>query len=298
MTLPFIKEYWQRRNRISEEAFSVIDWTAIQRGVKSLPHGIQRWMTKHTVGMCSVGKFRLRWKHDSDDHCPRCGCPEDHCHVNKCSSASASKTWEACLSDLSMWLDGQNTDPSISASILYVLSLIRDPSSSVPESLRNSTETVSQGLADQQIIGPECLLEGLLSSQWAIIQQQFYSSSGSRRSGPLWAARLVQQLLMIGFTMWEDRNDALHSDKSVKAIRRSQELNDAIRDQFRMGVKDLPFNIRPYLRTSIHNVLLRPLVVREEWLRLVSRERSLFRRSARQQQRAMTKWLRSSRPTS
>ena len=294
ITLPGIKEYWQKRNRISEDAFAVIDWSAMQRGVKSLPPGIQRWMTKHTVGMCSVGKFRLRWKHDSDDLCPRCGLPEDHRHVNQCSSTSANKTWKACIQDLHIWLDGQHTDPSITRYLLEFLSWNRNPGASAPPNAasEHNSKLVS-AILEQAVIGPCGILEGLLSSKWALVQQEFFTNSGSRKSGGLWAARLVQQLLMIGFTMWEDRNDALHSDKSLKAIRQSREVNDAIRNQFRMGTKDLPLNIRPYLRTSLHNVLLRPLAVRQEWIRLVSRERSQFRRQVRKQQRVMTKWLRS-----
>lgn len=299
VTLPCIREYWSKRNRISDEAFPLIDWSAMERGVKSLPPGIQRWMTKHTVGMCSVGKFRLQWNHDKDDHCPRCGLSEDHHHVHQCTATSACKTWEACLQDFRIWLDGQNTDPSISESLLFFLSATRSLSPIDRASFDNDdpSSALHQAKIEQAVIGPTGLIEGLLSSKWAVLQSAFYAALGSRRSRNLWAARLVQQLLMIGFTMWEDRNDSLHSDKSIKAIQRSQEINDSIRDQFRMGTKDLPSNIRPYLRTSLHNVLLRPLAVREEWLRLVSREPTLFCRQAKRQQQAMTKWLRSAPQT-
>ena len=62
ITAPALKEYWIKKGRFPADAYSLIDWTSVERAMSDSPPALRRWVTKHTVGMCSVGKFRTLWR--------------------------------------------------------------------------------------------------------------------------------------------------------------------------------------------------------------------------------------------
>ncbi|CAJ1969838.1 unnamed protein product [Cylindrotheca closterium] len=58
VVLPELMEYWAAKGRLAPEHFRLVDWLIVHRAMKSLKPAEQRFITKHTVGMCDVGKFR------------------------------------------------------------------------------------------------------------------------------------------------------------------------------------------------------------------------------------------------
>ncbi|CAJ1934704.1 unnamed protein product [Cylindrotheca closterium] len=58
VVLPELMEYWAAKGRLAPEDFRSVDWPIVHRAMKSLKPAEQRFITKHTVGMCAVGKFR------------------------------------------------------------------------------------------------------------------------------------------------------------------------------------------------------------------------------------------------
>ncbi|CAJ1968969.1 unnamed protein product, partial [Cylindrotheca closterium] len=117
VALPALRKRWHERQTITPEAELETDWTSLARAMSSLPAGVQRWTTKHAVGMCGVGKFKVRWGAADSAACPCCGEFEDHLHVPRCTAPL-----------LDQWLDTQVTDPAIKHAILYLLQGARDPS--------------------------------------------------------------------------------------------------------------------------------------------------------------------------
>jgi len=47
-----------------------INWLAIEAARKESPLTTQWFVTKHTVGMCRVGKFLKHWKESETYACP------------------------------------------------------------------------------------------------------------------------------------------------------------------------------------------------------------------------------------
>jgi hypothetical protein len=289
VTLPALRAYWARRLRLTDASSLEVDWSSLSRAMKALPAYLQRWIVKHTVGMCGVGKFRLLWKMDTKGACPRCSeCPlEDHLHIPRCTGPTATAEWDKRHKALRTWMTAHHTSPEIEWFIYTYLKTIRSPIRGVP-SVRiwsSHPALLRRAIASQAIIGPQGLLEGLLSKEWRQLQQLHFQSQGSRKSAHLWASRLVQQLIALGRYMWEDRNRIFHSEDNLQYSSRKREVDISIREQYSMGTRDLPPTIRRMLTEPLPDVLRRPLESREHWLRLVSRERALLRRSlARQRQ--------------
>jgi hypothetical protein len=94
---------------------------------------------------------------------------------------------------------------------------------------------VLRAAQDQHIIGLRGLVEGLLSIKWAQVQQDHYSAIRSHRSGCRWASLLIHRLWLLGFAMWEHRNNCLHSEESVQNKRLSIAVDREIRREFAVG---------------------------------------------------------------
>jgi hypothetical protein len=65
--------YWSTKTDIDPAGLSLVDWKAIGRSMKQISRARRVFITKHTSGMCGVGKFMQRWKEWNTDACPRCG---------------------------------------------------------------------------------------------------------------------------------------------------------------------------------------------------------------------------------
>ena len=98
VTRQTLLEYWTRTKRFPAVASDIINWKAVRQAMAMSPPGLQRWVSKHTTGMCAVGKFRKIWGQAPSDECPRCGKPEDALHVHRCSSQVATEAWTQRLS--------------------------------------------------------------------------------------------------------------------------------------------------------------------------------------------------------
>ena len=287
ITLPPLLQYWSRRNRLHPAACAQVDWKVTHTMMQGLPSGRQRWLTKHCVGICGVGKFREIWGLDARNECPRCGQPEDVFHVPRCLSREAALEWADRVLHLQSWLTGEKTAPDITAAILQFVGTIRGPVLSIQDVGRNIPTHRRQALAraidSQRTIGNQCLLEGLLSHLWAPLQQNYYEEIRSWCTGSRWAADLAEQLTLLGFHMWEHRNLAQHSDNNVQHRFRHRKVNSGIREQFSLGCIDLPPSASAMLARPVHEVLHLGLVPRERWLSLICRERAIGRRSVVQQ---------------
>ncbi|CAJ1951018.1 unnamed protein product [Cylindrotheca closterium] len=182
-------------------------------------------------------------------------------------------------------LDLQLTGPSIKTAILQLLHGVRTPTSSP---LRTISPSVRPVFLAQQVIGSQGLLEGRIASSWLPLQQQHYDKIRCRQSVSLWASRLSQQLISIGFYMWEQWNSVQHSDDNVQLRERHSTVNEGIHSQFDMGPDDLPREIQPMLTSRRRRrVLRKSLVDKEEWLKLLCQERRDYRRSMKAQRRSL-----------
>mmetsp|Transcript_1885 Transcript_1885/g.4283 ORF Transcript_1885/g.4283 Transcript_1885/m.4283 type:complete len:275 (+) Transcript_1885:175-999(+) len=52
ITLPPLQAYWSRKHRLTHLTSPEVDWLSVGRAMNALPPRLQRWTSKHTVGMC------------------------------------------------------------------------------------------------------------------------------------------------------------------------------------------------------------------------------------------------------
>src|SRR5210317_979062 len=288
VALPLLQERWSRYHTVPSGAEDEIDWALLRRTMRALTPPIQKWVTKHSVGICGVGRFMKDWKLEPTDECPLCGEREDHLHVPRCPDSRAEAEWNRRVADLKGWLQKNGTSHATSEAILHTVRGIRNPT--LPPH-RSPSPAVQRAWDSQQKIGQQGFLEGRLSHQWIRVHKGFLAQTKSRRSATLWGSRLAQQLIHIGHAMWLHRNSIKQSDDSVQRQRLQRQIDAGILAEFEMGTDGLSRLIQPKLSGSVERVLRKPLDDKVSWLKLVSGDRRAQRRAVASQVRMMRQFL-------
>jgi hypothetical protein len=159
--------YWSAKKDVNKESLPLIDREAIGTAMQEIPRKQRVFITKHTAGMCGVGKFMKRWGEWKEDKCPRCGEPEDAAHVWICKGEGASDIWEKAVEELQLWLRNANTDPTVTHVVIQYLTGWRLGINPVYE----SPACFQDAIRNQDQIGWHRLIEGWIAKDWAEIQQ-------------------------------------------------------------------------------------------------------------------------------
>jgi hypothetical protein len=212
-------KYWQSKVDVTQEVTALVDWQAIGRAMKGATRGRRVFVSKHTAGMCGVGKFMVRWKQWETNQCPRCGLPEDASHVWLCRDPGAQEVWSKALASLELSLRKWDMDPTI----LHVIMTYLKGWQSNEQVLYQPPRFLEDVFNEQCRIGWRRFFEGWLSTSWEALQQQFNTVTKSNRTGKRWVSALIQKIWDIAWDLWEHRNGILHEKENV--VTRTMELH-------------------------------------------------------------------------
>ena len=110
---------------------------------------------------------------------------------------------------------------------------------------------------------------------WRDLQDEHYSSIGSRRSSSKWAASLATQLLELVHAMWLFRNSILH-ERDRQGLKRADALalENAIREEFALGTSGLARRDHHYIRRGRDDVNALSADDKQAWLQGIQLARS------------------------
>jgi hypothetical protein len=285
--------YWVTRARIAREAISEVDWGACGRALGSASLSRRTWVSKHATGFCGVGKMMFRWGKWPSAACPRCEDPvETASHVWSCSGHRANEVWNASIARLRRWLVSVKTQPGIRDALCSHLSAWRSGLLSLPT--RSHFPGVRSAISSQIRIGWQPFLEGLVSVEWAAVQQRYYEWLGSRRHGRRWVTQLIAKLWDVAWDLWEHRNGIVHSGAN-DTLHLLSRVRDAVRREYQLGSATLMTTDKALFSTSRSDLFRAPLSVQEAWLASVqsARQRAMRRDQAsfRGERQFMRTWL-------
>lgn len=185
-----------------------IDWPTHGRSFKALPHGKQRWLTKHASGHCGVGRMLVRYKWQTHSDCPHCGqTDESTVHILQCGCQRATAQWTECLESFSTWMQKNYTDPVLEKWILLGLQQWRTSS---PPTHVAAMPHIRQAIMDQDKLGWWQFLLGRITKSLIQAQSNYITRRHPRRHIATWSTKFYDQVWTISFTMWDHRNTALH----------------------------------------------------------------------------------------
>jgi hypothetical protein len=288
-----ILAYWAKKDDIPPEALTVVNWRASKLALKEQPRGLRRWHAKWASRHCSVGrmmKLRKEWTHN---RCPLCGIQEETTiHVLRC--AKATTTWSLTMEKLKLWMEEQQTDPYLGKAIISHLQHWRDDT---PHDNRNYRRTLRQALLQQQEVGWYSFILGRHSKDFQHIQQAYYHSIDSKRTGLRWTVAIIKKLMDVAWDMWQHRNAVLHDDPNnyhTKLL--IEEADLAILQEFAEGSSNLLRGDRFLLR-SRRTVLKGSIEDKTRWLASIAGARAAWEAKQKEtptydpERRAMEAWL-------
>jgi hypothetical protein len=225
----------------------------MKKAMLQSPRSRCTFVSKHTVGMCGVGKFMHRWKEWESPNCPRCGQFEDAAHVWVCSGSNSGDIWEKSLRELNEWMSSVNTDPNIQSAILHYL-----------QSWRNETTAtipldsdIVQLIKKQNTLGCQQFFEGWIPVCWEEAQQSYYSLIRSHHTGRRWIISLIKKLWNVAWDLWEHCNGILHNKENITTTTELWLLHQRVQTQFHL-LQHLPLpTVDRYLMSQPLEMLLK-----------------------------------------
>jgi hypothetical protein len=150
------------------------------------------------------------------------------------------------LESLSECMQKTDTDPILHHHLLAVLSTRgRTPTSMkyMPYPCVLTKHAHYEVFKLQDTIGWKQFTEGLISTQWVVLQHKYYQSINSRRSGKSWAAQLISKIWEVNTTSWTYRNQQLHSNSDFLNQLHGQTYLDTAIDKMQILHGLLPYTL-------------------------------------------------------
>jgi hypothetical protein len=114
---------------------------------------------------------------------------------------------------------------------------------------------------NQSAIGWNWLLRGRLTTNWALLQDGYYSNIQHRSTGKLWAGKAIAAIWDYSWTIWDHRNDHLHNSDVANELLDMASIDNAIRREWTRGIAGLDvldqlqfcgFTLRKLLKSKRH----------------------------------------------
>ena len=221
------------------EQFDEVDWKHVSYTLTDcVPRLFQVWACKQTMNIAGTNAF-LSHQDGRDKHCPCCTVAiETTGHILFCQEEGRVEAFDLSAKALKNWMVASHTDPDLIYCIMeYVLdrgeTLMEDIVRELPHRYRRIGHS-------QDTIGWRRFLEGMISKQFAPLQQQYLTTQGSRLSIEAWASGLVTRLLEITHGQWLYRNYTVHDGiAGTAATARKEEIQKEIERQQELGDEGL-----------------------------------------------------------
>ena len=235
-----LKKWWIKKGRFSEVQVDLIDWQCMKRTMSSCGYQLKRFIPKWTTRQLAVGTTMAYRDARAHNDCPRCACDtEDTLHVLTCQQQEARALWQSQVTSIIDWCVKVDTMEPLVTVISEVL-LDWQNGSLQNHSIRQEWPIeVSSACRQQSLLGWQAFMEGILSRNWAILQQSHYANKGSRRLGSKWVGDLSVRIWKAIFAMWGHRNDVLHKSGAISEFSGSRELFLACNRELDMGSRGL-----------------------------------------------------------
>ena len=269
-----LRDYWNKRGRYKVSfAEQWIDWDVVTAVTKESSGRMRKFIAKWVTQQNAVGIVKKRRKECEHDLCPICGEPhEDNLHVLRCPHAASRETWKHGCKSVRKWMRQQKTDPELQHGLYKALKAFGTKENFDRYAPTGYPSKVQECLNAQTHLGWTGFLEGLLTTDWAVCQQEYFQRIGSKRTGHRWAVGLSKQIWKLVFEMWQHRNHCLHNSGADNILRGIDIVDTAIQFECSLGLGSLDQIYSTYF-DSPHTLLQQTSRKKRQWLSLIRRGR-------------------------
>ena len=124
---------------------------------------------------------------------------------------------------------------------------------------------------------------GGISPKIAQIQEAHYKRRKKRQTGKAWMRRLIRELWVMGWQMWQQRNARVHNFSSPHFKRQLEDLGQQVRDEFAKGTIGLHKKDHHYLDdTKKEWTLQQDYPTTQSWVDALQKSRESYQRIEQQ----------------
>ena len=248
----------------SKASFNAVAWGELDATLDSKGQMYKQWLCKQSTGFCGTQAMVSHWDNTRDDKCPDCGRRETASHLNLCSDPDRTQLLHEMVTKLQQWLDNNYTHPELAYWLpKYILLRGTRRLSSFPY-LSHDMQKVARS---QDSIPWTCFMEGKLSREIFLLQQQTLSRSLSRLTITDWSKKLISQVLQISHAQWIFRNVSMHD--AVQGYLRVKQRDTILREVDRLSEVDpilLPTDSKYLLEIDFSSLHRDTLEKQSYWL--------------------------------
>ena len=262
-----IKQYWLNKHQMEDNVIN-IDWDLKSKSHNNSTKTFNRWLSKHSIGFCGVGKMLKRYNYQSHTSCPRCGrTQETTSHVLQCKQDSACQLWDKEVSNLHNWMIKQKMQPLLAEIITHNISAWKY--STQINQLLPQNQHLCQALLQQDRIGWKQFIEGFWSKSWRKCQQQHFDNIHSPNSSLLLLSKTQRRIWRITWEMWQHRNNHLHGDLAATPAVERTSIDDEVTTEWNLGISTLSAHYRHLFQGSLEEKLQKSYHNKRVWLAMV-----------------------------
>ena len=268
------KLWWIKKKRFRAEDQKLIDWHCMEKCMASCGSRFHRFIPKWVTGQIAVGKVMAMRKARAHNHCPRCDQEfEDTNHVLHCQDEDAVRTWHIAIEKVKEWCLKVDTLPSIISTLFPLLLGWQSLRYHNKFTSREWDPVVRTTFLSQARLGWDSFLSGILSTDWAILQERHYQSLGSRKQGQKWSSDLSKRLWEAVYSMWEHRNLVMHQTGKITDFSGGKELQEACLVEFSLGFTLLEEIYHPYIDISRSDFIKESTDYKRNWFSIIRQAR-------------------------
>jgi hypothetical protein len=271
-----IINYWEEKGRLNSTTKTLVNWESIGKGMKGMISTRRRFVSKWCSHQLGTGKNLVKWKYRPHGNCPFCLQPdEDTEHILLCTHSESITEWYKQLDIFLTTLTSIGTCPILLVTIRY--DLIAWKLNNNKQASLDLLNTYQRSvITEQRLIGWKQFLEGLYSEKWIQYQDNLFREDHSKRSGLSWASKAYRAGWNLIFNLWKFRNSKLHETDRILDMEGRKELDNAIIQEWTIGIGSLPAIEFSYLLSGkIEQTLTRSIQHKRSWLAIIRQGRVL-----------------------
>ena len=270
---------WIKQGRFTHDDTNTIDWVEQQKAMKLSTATRKRFISKWVSEYAPTGKNMKRWKLRFKSNCPFCLYEdEDTNHILTCPHQDAERIWNEALWKLLETLAKFGTDVTLLFLLQQELFAWRGYNPYLAIKLPyNDADRV---IVLQQNLGWRAFLDGLFVKDWQRYQTQFFDQAGITKCPKLWVSKAIRACWDFSTTIWTGRNKQLHETIRIEQLEGKDEIEQAIKQEHRLGLSALPTYGFSYLfRMKLEKLLEEDMASKREWLAIVKQGRIVHKDS-------------------
>ena len=277
-TTPIAEEYVRQKLGLTLTEQAMINWEALGNYIKTLAISQKVKVMKYIYNWQNVGaQKQLHHWADTDEYmCPfKCGQIEESQHYLICKK-SCNKMSRMCMEAIDRWMMIVRTNNRVRIQIMDLL-YEKLPMKRIKLNVQYpKPDLFDQALEEQEQLGWNLTIKGLLSKKWGKIQETEYKKIGQREklevwyTGNWWTKHLIKNIIFWSLNEWQKRNEHLHNEIEQRIKEKDrQQCNEDIIELYRQHELRPIANVRRYFKLPLIDKLQQNPSRQRQWIETI-----------------------------